>query len=843
MDPKSVIHKTMLDTQVGAQKKHVEQTSMGATDSAAADNVLVPGRVYKGVVVTVDPSSRTMTVLTRGQMLVNCIFAAGSLASFFGVDMVCMPPLGSDVLIAFLGKTSPPVVVSTLGSLYSTPKKARSTIAGSREDPAGKQEAFKVGQAEKTVKIQNNIPLPQDMVAGELEMNSGLGPTIRLLQNFAQLSASDAAKIETHIYNDMVRIVDNYFVHHSCGGDELIWELSGTCTKEEHFSGYLYEAEGKKAVDDPLMEEEVGKMCYDPVKSVENPYSDTGRWRLSQYYGFLGDMIHRWVTTPTAVESNIMEKAFRAGQYRSWVGNDGTLCIQSAGGVQIEVTQTIVIPAILKSWNDPEFNMAKALQELDGEFLKIWGKGPDWEDMLVAVWQLRYYSKYISLWHSLARFRQLKQHGYCDIPAEADIPERIPTAGEGDKTQANPAGATTMPLYGHAILSMDNAGSIALVSQENTSIVMSNGGIQIACPGNLELKAGGTVSIQGKYMSLRSAGIMEIVSLFGTMVLKARTGLKALCEAGLVWLKGDTSKDRVENFVTDNEIFPDIKPEFRNYSVVIDAAEGSTLVHGATGVTVGCTEEGSNVHLHALGKDSGVTIEAQKEIRILAVAGSIYHKCVDWICDAVNAGFYGQMIKLGLTAVIQKGVLHARAIYSDMMAAYFSVIGRSEHISKVEQDKLEKYKPELTTPELDDEVQTLRDGYQEHIKYDTFVQAEFAKDDSIFEMNSWPDNAFSEDPLAMVSLKRSFFDEFSHTKDQKPKFAFYKPTDHTMMVMSAKRTKPTAAFPGTTHKWVEFKEDPDEKRLGSPWSEDFTASDIKGLSDMRPAVYTYTFLR
>lgn len=828
---------------MAAQQQRMRQTFMGATDTAAADTALIPGQVYFGQVASVDISTRTMTVLARGKVLTRCVFAAGSLASFFGVDMVCLPPIGAEVLLVYMGGKHPSVVVSSLGSLFPTPKKARPVVAGTREDPAGKQEAFKVGRPKEVLKVQNNQPLPQDMVAGELEMNSGLGPTIRLLQNFTQIAASDAAKIEAHIYNDMVRIVDNYFVHHSCGGDELIWEAGGTCTKEEHFTSYLHEAEGKIAAEDPLMEEELGNFCYDPVESVDNPYSDTGRWRLSNYYGFLGDMIHRWVTTPTEVASNIMEESFRAGQYRSWVGSDGTLCIQAAGGVQIEVTQTIVIPAILKSWNDPEFDMAKALDDLDDEFLKIWGKGPKWDDMMAAVWQLRYYSKYLTLWHSLARFRQLQRKGYCEIPKESDIPDRTPVAAEEDKTQANPACDATMPTTGHAILSMDTAGSIALVSQANTSIVMSNGSIQIACPGNLDIKAGGTVTIQGKHMSLRSAGIMEIVSLFGTLAMKARTGLKALCEAGLVWIKGDTNKDRVEEFEPEEDLFPELEPEFRNYSVVIDASEGTALLHGSDGVTVGTTNEEADIHLHSIGKDSSITLDARKEVRILAEAGAVYNKCLNWICDAVEAGFYGSLIKLGISAVVKKGVLHARMLYTDMMSAYFSYIGRMEHIAKQEPEKMERYKPDLTTVDLDEVNQDLRDEVQELKKKDNFVQLEFADDSSIFTMPEWPTSSFDDQITGMTSIKRSFFDEVAQMEEQKDKFVSYTASDKPMMVMSAKRTKPTPAFPGSTVKWFEFKESPDEKQMGIPWESDFTANDIKSADDMRPAIYTYTFLK
>jgi hypothetical protein len=51
----------------------------------------------------------------------------------------------------------------------------------------------------------------------------------------------------------MVRIVDNYYAHHHCGGDTLIWS-NGTNNKEDHFTPYVYEAAGKTKPDEPYAE-------------------------------------------------------------------------------------------------------------------------------------------------------------------------------------------------------------------------------------------------------------------------------------------------------------------------------------------------------------------------------------------------------------------------------------------------------------------------------------------------------------------------------------------------------------------------------------------------------------
>lgn len=184
----------------------------------------------------------------------------------------------------------------------------------------------------------------------------------------------------------MVRIVDQYFVHHNCGGDTLIWN-NGRCNYEDHFTHYPHEASGKISESDPMGEvTDIGKGVY-KLDDKHDPYDATGRWRKSTYIGFLGDMIHHWITNPTQVISTYAEGAARAGQFRTWVGADGTLMVQSAGDIVIETTSYMVIPQILHKWDHPEFS-AGFMEDLNQEYLKIWGKGGDeyWKDLNASVW-------------------------------------------------------------------------------------------------------------------------------------------------------------------------------------------------------------------------------------------------------------------------------------------------------------------------------------------------------------------------------------------------------------------------------------------------------------------------
>lgn len=822
----------------GATSDHLISMIGKATSVTATENTLEPGKIYKGRIAELDFGLRTLVVSVGLQQVPGCIFAAGELASFFGLGEYGMPMIGAEVSLLYGGAGAASIVLGTSGTMHPAAKVGRSSLTGyTKQNRAGNEKAFKRSEERKPSNTRKgNLP-PIDLLPGEMMKTSGLGPAIKLLYNFASLSASDCAKVEACILNDMVRIVDNYFVHHTCGGDELVWTAGDRCTGEEHFSSMLFEAEGKKTKEEELAKSPVAEFNYDIKESVENPFSDTGRWRLSRYWGFLGDMVHKWVTTPTEVTSNIMEGAFRTGQYRSWIGSDGTLCIQSAGGVQIEVTQNIVIPAILKAWNQPDFDMEKAMEDLDSELLKVWGSGPQWKDLTVAVWQLRYYSKYIALWHSLDRFRQLEKKDYCKIPKEDDdeVKKRTPAAEYEDRSSCDQE--VEEPREHHALLSMDMGGNVALTSQGNTSVILSNGSIQASCPGNLELKAGGTVSIQGKNVSILGGQTVEIMSIFGRLTLKARTLFQALCEAGVLWLKGDAKKDKqVEENPLDGE-----EPVFSEYAVVIDAAEGKTLIHGAEGVTVGSTEEKADVVVQATGKDAGVHLLSKKDITLQAKTGALIALCKNWICNALNIGLYGsKVIKLGTQVAIQKGILHAQLIYTQLAAAYGTFLGRSKYVA--EEDDIEPYKPETETADLDAIKREAESAAEEMEDGHDYQNNEFGegKACSAFKFPEW-DKEFEEEADATLSLKRSFYEEEAEASKYKDKYTTVKQSE--AKTMQGKRTEQSTPFPGQTVKRFEFSAQLDDRLLGEPWKESFSAGDIKTLGDMTPKEYTYVFYK
>ena len=104
----------------------------------------------------------------------------------------------------------------------------------------------------------------------------------------------------------------------------MIWN-AGRTTLEHHFTGYPTEAIGLK--NDGTGDLASGDQGIYELGEKDDPIDATGRWRASTYIGFLGDMLHYWVTNPTEVTSNYADGAKRAANLRTWVGSDGTLMV------------------------------------------------------------------------------------------------------------------------------------------------------------------------------------------------------------------------------------------------------------------------------------------------------------------------------------------------------------------------------------------------------------------------------------------------------------------------------------------------------------------------------------
>lgn len=571
--------------------------------------------------MSIDMAARKLTVSVLNDVVVsNAVMMSDSLSSLLGFTQTNLPPVGAKVLLVYTPAIS--FVVGAYGSDFTdNPTLFSVPVGGDLEWESLNQRGLGIVRP-KEAAVQAGFTPGRDLVPGEREYGNNMGVFVRMLMNLAQLSAGELAKVEVGLINDMVRIVDNYFVHHNVGGDTMIWSNT-RCNYEDHFTSYPFEAEGKKEENKPLASEK-GKYVVDPEGDLENRYSDTGRWRKSTYMGFLGDMIHTWVTDPTKAVSTFAEDASRAGAYSYWVGSDGTLVVQSATAVHVEVRPVITVPEILAKWDDPEKGISEKMDDLEKKYLKLWdgAAGSNWEHLGTSCWRMRDYARYLTQWHSLARWRQLAETGWCKVSDDEElVASPKPHSEEKDKKQTNPA--ATNAYTGTAVFDMDPSGSISLISYGDShdtgisSVILNRGNIQIAAPGNINITCGGTFSVQAKQISLVSATVMELVSLAGGIWAKARTALNMLCEKGKIWIKSDLDPNEGVSTAPEpaSTYFP-IPDDPGPYSIVIEANKGSACVTSKDETCISTTGPSGVVYVQADGGAGSVNVSSSSLVNI-----------------------------------------------------------------------------------------------------------------------------------------------------------------------------------------------------------------------------------
>lgn len=193
------------------------------------------------------------------------------------------------------------------------------------------------------------------------------------------------------------------------------------------------------------------------------------------------------------------------------------------------------------------------------------------------AYQLREYSRWLSCYHSYARFHQLAAAaGEWQIPPET-LTAHIWTNQEKDVEQVN-SGVEVLIWDTYSCIRQMRDGSIVLWDGYGNGVTLGKSGIQLSAVDHLELDAGGDIRLTaGSDIILKARRNVEIVATVGGLILKAMTWFKGLCEKGVLWLKSDADDPEVSD-VTENERGTPAAdfPEYEKYdcSVIIESSKG-----------------------------------------------------------------------------------------------------------------------------------------------------------------------------------------------------------------------------------------------------------------------------
>lgn len=606
------------------------------------------GRVYTGRIKQTHHGDGLYSVELDGlNTVVNCIWAAGIFSPLIGIRTKYYPTLNTKVAVLISGLNTGWIITTAPGESYDFAAGGANTMVGVQLNEE-KLEPF-----EQDLKgIGLSVTNPNDLLEGEFAISNNFGVAIQFLTTMIKMQASERAKVEAFLMDDMVRIVSETFKHYSAFGDYQIYN-DGRLNVRFDGSSYEFESFGKEKNTDPLVQLDDKKVEF------QKTFTETGRWRFSEYIGFLGDFIHTFVTEPDATLAAIAEDAIRPGKARMQMHSDGTILMQSVADIAIERVCRVVSPTEKKRQDDPEGNKKNEFDKLNKEYLKIWNYGQDMRKAHYSSYQLRQYARWLSCFHSFARFHQLDKDW--TVPKETDFIHSWNNQEE-DVEQVNAGGETVYDVYATFRIMRD--GSILIMDGFNSAISMVRGNIQMSAARHIDIDAAGDIRINaGQNLYIKARRNIEISAITGGLTLKARAWWKALCEWGTVWIKSDAIDPSAGDTPPTPDDPQDPEPEIHGAAIFLDAAKGQTLIQSERRATVSVIGNPDDVESLSDTTASVVMQSKNQDVRAIAarhvVLKSEGRSQGKIILDSVNAIIATTMnflLKIGLIFDINKKV-------------------------------------------------------------------------------------------------------------------------------------------------------------------------------------------
>lgn len=589
---------------------------------------LEAGRVYTGRIKQTHHGDGFYSVELDGlNTIINCTWAAGIFSPILGIRTKYYPTLDTKVAVLISGLSTGWIITTAPSETYDR------EAGGANSMVAVQLEEENLEPFEQELKGMGlTVTNPNDLLEGEFLISNNFGVAIQFLTTMIKMQASERAKIEALLMDDMVRIVSETFKHYSSFGDYQIYN-DGRLNVRFDGTSYEFESFGKEKNIDPLVQLDDKKVDF------QKTFNETGRWRFSEYIGFLGDFIHTFVTEPNETLAAIAAEAIRPGKARMQMHSDGTILMQSVADISIERVCRVVSPTEIRRQDDPEGNKKNEFDKLNKEYLKIWSYGQDMRKAHYASYQLRQYARWLSCFHSFARFHQLDKDW--SLPLETD-PQATHswTNKEEDVEQANAGGETLYDVYATFRIMRD--GSILIMDGFNSAISMVRGSIQMSAVRHIELDAAGDIRINaGQNIYIKARRNIEISAIVGGLTLKARAWWKALCEWGTVWIKSDAIDPSSGDTPPPPDSPQDPEPEIHGAAIFLDAAKGQALMQSerrSTISVIGNPEDAESL------EDTTASVVLQsknQDVRSLAarhaILKSIGRNEGKIILDAVNA--------------------------------------------------------------------------------------------------------------------------------------------------------------------------------------------------------------
>jgi len=563
----------MTDNQGRAGGSDLKKNPVGASERNAQTDLAGSG-IYVGTITRVVAGyySCLVTIQSAEAKVVACPLPmqAGVFSGGFGTTDSRLPLESTNVLIYLVdpGAASGIILCIIPPCRGYVDSELEAPVAPLSEETPGKA-AFTEAVYGGGVDVGAPAGRVIDAFPGDYTEYNELGVGLAIRKLMTHLRASESAKIECFIPDDLVRIVSGMFEHYSDLGIQRLVNSEGNCTLEFTASPHQCETAGAYAYGTPIVveaesDEEKARQraakLVDPIQPIN---------RFSLYMGALSNGVQFFVSSPdtSGDTRKYSDKANDKGLFHFGIDTSGRLAVSSAAEIVIKRTDKIPVPKKLKeaadpegdrsvnaginkpwNWSKPDDPLSKALQLRDAE---VW-------------WRRNAYSSFIanaldednSSWH---------------IPEDSDIPalgsDYDAVAGHTDSYEEG------VDKTCEVVLRKD--GGITVRDSEHAEITLAGGKIILTAPNGVEVRSGTSItSIANNDIIQKANKSIDVTANEGDIRVKAQNHLHA-----------HSGESMLLECTATSQVAPGDEPAGENFAgrgLVIKATESSVSLYGGT---------------------------------------------------------------------------------------------------------------------------------------------------------------------------------------------------------------------------------------------------------------------
>ena len=622
---------------------------------AEANEQATVGSIYTGKVVTYDPERKVCeVVLDQFDNDVTAYLTSSCVAGLFGFRDHYKPERGARCLVAYGGDKNFILRFYDIDDFDPVAGSARQAGNLPTEDDWDGLEGAKIPGVDGGAGGRGTPH--SDMVEGEFDISNLLGVGIQFLTFMTRMAGSDRAMVETHLLNDMVRIISGNFQHlHALGHTEISEEGGLNFTFEG--TPYDFEREGAKKMDDeihPLKGEE------DKAEdlSEEDRYKHVLRSRLSMWTGWVGDMVDLMITDPGKVLGELADG--RSGRMRMKAGQDGSLLVQSISEIAFERVMRIPIPIRSKKTGDPGSADPDTIRKLSEELSHKWTENNDKLMFPQNVFRLREMSKILG--DHMANYRARLHPDY-------SIQTEQKTDAPSWSSEAEPGPAPSEYVERYATFRLTRDGGWVVLDAYGSSQTMFNGHMTHSAPKHMTFEAGGDMRfIAGQSLNFLARRSMEFSAIVGGIRFKARTWLEFLSTMGSMRFKSDAKSPNDQNPDEAGEEGPD--PLILDSAMVFETTRGRTRITSKHSMAlemdgVESDDDASRGIFSIISRYGSMELQALKKLTL--TGSDLLLKFTNIVTSARR--FLGEvgLFAVGENFVLRSGVVHVKQILTESL--------------------------------------------------------------------------------------------------------------------------------------------------------------------------------